>query len=63
MRVLSIEGLPAARWVLLDYGDVIVHVFTEPVRGFYDLEGLWADAPRVEIKGGKAVGGKRSLHD
>jgi ribosome-associated protein len=41
-----IEGLDDARWVLVDYGDFIVHVFLEEVRRFYDLERLWADAER-----------------
>ena len=36
-------------WVLIDFGDLIVHVFYHPVREFYDLEGLWGDAPRVEL--------------
>lgn len=48
-RPISIEGLPHAQWVLLDYGDVVVHVFYVPVRGFYDLERLWMRAPRVEL--------------
>jgi ribosome-associated protein len=43
---LHIEGLDDARWVLLDYGDFVVHVFLDEVRRFYDLERLWADAPR-----------------
>jgi ribosome-associated protein len=41
---LSVEGLDDARWVLMDYGDLVVHVFLEEAREFYDLEGLWADA-------------------
>lgn len=45
---LRVEGLDEARWVLLDYGDFVVHVFLEEVREFYDLERLWADAPRIE---------------
>lgn len=49
-RALGIEGLSQGRWVLLDYGDVIVHVFQESVRRFYDLEGLWIDAPRVHLE-------------
>ena len=49
VRPLSVEGLPHAQWVLLDYGDVVVHVFYLPVREFYDLERLWARAPRVEL--------------
>ena len=48
-RPLSVEGLPHAQWVLLDYGDVVVHVFHLPVREFYDLERLWSRAPRVEL--------------
>ena len=42
---LRIEGLDDARWVLMDYGDFVVHVFLQEVREFYDLERLWADAP------------------
>ena len=44
----SVEGLNDATWVLMDYGDVIVHVFLAETRAFYDLDRLWADAPRVE---------------
>jgi ribosome-associated protein len=43
---LRIEGLDDARWVLMDYGDFVVHLFLEEVRRFYDLERLWADAER-----------------
>ncbi|HSE83501.1 MAG TPA: ribosome silencing factor [Thermodesulfobacteriota bacterium] len=48
-RVLGVEGYADSRWVLIDAADVVVHVFYEPVRKFYDIEGLWADAPRVEL--------------
>ena len=48
-RCLSVEGLPQARWVLLDFGDVIVHIFHEDTRGYYDLESLWMDAPRIAV--------------
>lgn len=41
---LTVEGLDDARWVLMDYGDFVVHVFLEEARDFYQLEGLWADA-------------------
>ena len=44
---LSVEGLKEGHWVLMDYGHVVIHVFYDPVRRFYDLEGLWADAPRM----------------
>jgi ribosome-associated protein len=46
---LSIEGATLGHWVLMDFSDVIVHIFYEPVREFYDLEGLWGHAPRVEL--------------
>jgi ribosome-associated protein len=49
VRPHSVEGAGRGQWVLLDYSDVIVHVFYQPVREFYDLEGLWGDAPRVEL--------------
>ncbi len=43
-----VEGTGDARWVLMDYGDFLVHVFLDEAREFYDLEHLWADAPRIE---------------
>ncbi len=46
---LSIEGANRGHWVLMDFSDVIVHIFYEPVREFYDLDGLWGHAPRVEL--------------
>lgn len=46
---LSVEGAQRGHWVLMDFSDVIVHIFYEPVREFYDLEGLWGQAPRVEL--------------
>jgi len=46
---LAVEGMEDGRWVLLDYGDVMVHVFQPEVRDFYDLEGLWSEAPDVAI--------------
>ena len=45
-RALAVEGLRHGQWVLLDFGDVVVHVFYGPVREFYDLERLWSEAPR-----------------
>jgi ribosome-associated protein len=53
-RALSVEGLPAAAWVLLDFGDVVVHIFQEEARGLYDIEGLWLDAARLPVPGGSA---------
>lgn len=49
---LGKEGYREARWVCLDYGDVVVHVFQDQERDYYDLERLWGDAPRVEIEAG-----------
>ena len=45
------EGETGGSWVLLDYDDVIIHVFLESVRNFYDLERLWSEAPRMDIPG------------
>ncbi len=49
VRSLSVEGLPAANWVLIDFVDVVVHVFQRDVRSLYDLDGLWMDADRVPL--------------
>jgi len=48
-RSISIEGLPRGEWVLIDFVDVVVHVFQERSRALYDLDGLWMDARRVEV--------------
>lgn len=45
---VGLEGYRESNWILQDYGDVVLHVFTEDMRKLYDLERLWADAPRVE---------------
>lgn len=45
---LRIEGVSEQQWVLIDYGDVVVHVFTDEVRAFYEIERLYRDVPRVE---------------
>lgn len=47
---ISIEGQDHCRWVLMDFGVVIVHLFYEPLREVYDLERLWGDAPRADLK-------------
>ena len=52
IRPVGIEGLTQGHWVLMDYGDVVIHVFYEPIRTFYDLEGLWSDAKRIKIGDG-----------
>ncbi len=43
------EGLDFARWILIDYGDIVVHIFNQEARGYYDLEKFWIDAPRIDI--------------
>ena len=53
IKPLSVEGTGEGHWVLLDYGHVIIHVFYEPVREFFDLEGLWVDAKRLPTPGMK----------
>lgn len=52
VKCLAVEGLPQAQWALMDFGDVIVHVFHEDVRGYYDLETLWIDAARMNFEAG-----------
>ncbi|PLX47866.1 MAG: ribosome silencing factor [Desulfobulbaceae bacterium] len=46
----KVEGYNEGQWVLLDYNDVVIHIFYHEARAFYDLEGLWHDAPRVDVE-------------
>lgn len=48
-KPVSMEGLKEGEWALLDYGDIIIHIFIEESREFYDIEGLWADAEKLPI--------------
>lgn len=59
IQLLGEEGLREGRWVLMDLGEVVVHVFLEDVRKYYDIERLWIDAPRLDLEGseGKESGG------
>ena len=50
MTQKKVEGFSEGHWVLLDYNDVVIHIFYHESREFYDLEGLWHDAPRVEVE-------------
>jgi ribosome-associated protein len=50
LRELGVEGVSDARWILQDFADIVVHVFHESQREFYDIEGLWADAKQVRWK-------------
>jgi ribosome-associated protein len=52
-RALAVEGLPHASWVLMDFGDVVVHVFQDDARAAYDIDGLWMDARRVPVPIGR----------
>ncbi|HBH62427.1 MAG TPA: ribosome silencing factor [Nitrospiraceae bacterium] len=47
---LGKEGMDFARWVLIDYGDIVIHVFDRETRAFYDLEKFWIDAPRIPLE-------------
>jgi len=58
IKPLSVEGSKDGHWTLLDYGHVIIHVFYEPMREFYDLEGLWVDARRIETPAMKKATGE-----
>jgi ribosome-associated protein len=49
-QLLGREGNGNGRWTLLDFGDIVLHVFFHPVREFYDIESLWIDAPRIKLK-------------
>lgn len=51
------EGTPTSQWLVLDYGNIIFHLFREDARDYYDLDGLWGDAPRVDlgIEGGQGL--------
>jgi ribosome-associated protein len=61
-KPIRVEGLDDARWVLLDYGDFVVHVFLDEVRRYYDLERLWSDAPRLEWENGALNPGLPACH-
>jgi len=49
LHPLGVEGQESGSWVLLDFGEVVAHLFFSETRAFYDLEGLWADAPREKV--------------
>jgi ribosome-associated protein len=49
IKVLGMEGIKEGEWALLDYGHIIIHVFESRAKDFYDLEGLWSDAPRIDL--------------
>ena len=47
----AVDGYPMSQWIVIDYADVVVHVFHEQKRAFYSLEDLWSDAPRLKVEG------------
>jgi ribosome-associated protein len=47
---IGIEGENSGKWILMDYDDVVIHIFYEPTREFYDIERLWSDAPRIKVE-------------
>jgi ribosome-associated protein len=55
IKALSVDGLKEGHWVLMDYGHVVIHVFFESTRRFYNLEGLWSDARRIQTESMKQV--------
>lgn len=58
IKPMGIEGKRSGNWILLDFGDVVVHVFEAETREYYSLERLWLDAPRVEVHEDKAPLGR-----
>jgi ribosome-associated protein len=60
IKPLSVEGTGKGHWILLDYGHVVIHVFYEPVRQFFDLEGLWSDAKRITTPALKKLQGSKN---
>lgn len=50
IKPLAVDGFPISQWIVADYSDVVVHIFHNDKRGFYSLEDLWSDAPRLKLK-------------
>jgi ribosome-associated protein len=55
LRAAAVDGFPASQWIVLDYLEVVIHIFHRDKRGFYSLEDLWGDAPRVALETSVAV--------
>lgn len=49
INAFGVEGVKEGEWALIDFGDAIIHVFESEKKSFYDIEGLWADAPRIDL--------------
>ena len=54
LRPIAVDGFPASQWMVLDYLQVVVHIFHRDKRAFYSLEDLWGDAPRVQLEAAAA---------
>jgi ribosome-associated protein len=63
INVIGSEGVKEGEWALLDYGNVIVHVFESRIKSYYNLEGLWADAPRIDLSGFETAPEKEDDHE
>ena len=50
IKISGLEGMTEGKWILIDTFDVVTHIFYEPMREFYDLEGLWVDSPRLSLE-------------
>jgi ribosome-associated protein len=55
LRAAAVDGFPASQWIVLDYLQVVIHIFHRDKRGFYSLEDLWGDAPRIAWETSAAV--------
>lgn len=51
IKALGVEGVKEGEWALLDFGHLIIHIFESDARSFYDLDGLWSDAPKIDLTG------------
>ncbi len=49
IKTLGVEGVKNSEWALLDYGDTVIHIFESRAKSFFDIEGLWADAPKIDL--------------
>jgi len=62
-KIIGIEGYSKGNWVLIDSADVVAHIFNEPLRGFYDIESLWIDAPRIDLPFDEDAPNGRTAHE
>jgi ribosome-associated protein len=53
VKAMAVDGFPMSQWIVVDFSDVVVHLFSQDKRAFYGLEDLWSDAPRLAVESGK----------